>query len=493
MFSITLPITVPAYSRSKYERAFRALSKIHNAVVSYAIGRMNVLNQNKEYLELKKQCAKTGPTPKLTSRMNKIVKDTGLSKSSLEKFAKKIGARHNTLLSSQQVQKEVSHVWAGVEKVLYSNGKKLNYKRSFDFDTIPGKSNKNGARFNPKDLTFKWIGETYQCTVPKNMDAWYLEAALKNKISYCEIKRMMFPNGWKYYLIVVLHGESPLIHEHANGGTMGIDMGTSTVAGVSMNNLFLEILANGVEKYREELALLSMRMDASRRAANPNKYNPNGTFKKGNKDKWVFSSNYWKMRCRFKSLNRQRSAFIKYSHRALANKMIRCAVNFVFEKMNFQGLARRSKTTKRESKPKIIVGKNGVIRFTRKYIRKKRFGHSILERAPSMFLTILTGKARRYGGEPASVETTSFRASQYDHISDTYAKTGLGQRFKQIGESTVQRDLYSAFLLLNTDASLKFADRERCDAGFANFVKLQNEALTKMKVSGISRKSCFGF
>ena len=56
MFSITLPITVPAYSRSKYERAFRALSKIHNAVVSYAIGRMNVLNQNKEYLELKKQC-----------------------------------------------------------------------------------------------------------------------------------------------------------------------------------------------------------------------------------------------------------------------------------------------------------------------------------------------------------------------------------------------------------------------------------------------------
>ena len=68
-----------------------------------------------------------------------------------------------------------------------------------------------------------------------------------------------------------------------------------------------------------------------------------------------------------------------------------------------------------------------------------------------------------------------------------------GERSKQIGDTTVQRDLYSAFLLSNTDASLEYSDRERCSAGFEKFVKLHDGLIAQMKTSGISRKSCFGF
>ena len=77
--------------------------------------------------------------------------------------------------------------------------------------------------------------------------------------------------------------------------------------------------------------------------------------------------------------------------------------------------------------------------------------------------------------------------------SYTYTKVPLSQRTKKVGEYSVQRNLYSAFLLKNTDIDHKYADRERCSAGFAKFVELQSELISRMKSSGISRKSCFGF
>ena len=38
--------------------------------------------------------------------------------------------------------------WCGVERCLFGNGKELHFKKLMDFDTIGGKSNKNGARFD---------------------------------------------------------------------------------------------------------------------------------------------------------------------------------------------------------------------------------------------------------------------------------------------------------------------------------------------------------
>ncbi|MBQ6520210.1 MAG: hypothetical protein IJI14_15960 [Anaerolineaceae bacterium] len=462
------------------------------------------MKHDSEYIRLKseygKLAAKDNLTPsetklkkKIGRAMNKRVKSAGLTQSALEKYAKVIGRKYAKIISSQQVQKEADRVWTGVEKVLYSNGEQIHYKRLDDFDTISGKSNKNGIRFDPKTLMFTWMGNTYYCKIPRTMSIEYLLESLERKISYCDLKRLMFPNGWKYYLSITLEGTSPLVHEHADGGTSGIDIGTSTVACVSSDKLFLEILARGVERYETEISRLSREMDSSRRLTNPDRYNPDGTYKKVSKGKWNFSKNYRKLKRRFKSLNRQRFAFIECSHRNLANEMIRHSIHFIVEKMNFQSLAKRAKETKLEAKPKLIVNKKGVARVTRKCAKKKRYGHSILSRAPSLFLNILEGKACQYGGELSRVNTTKFRASQYNHVSDTYTPAGRSIREKQIGDTTVQRDLYSAFLLSNSDSSLEHADRERCSAGFAKFVKLHGELIAEMKASGISRKSCFGF
>lgn len=226
-----------------------------------------MLKHNGEYIRLKSEYGKLAAKDNLSSAeiklekktgraMNKCIKSAGLTKDALEKYTKIIGRKYAKLLSSQQVQKETDRVWTAVEKVLYSNGKKLHYKQLDDFDTISGKSNNNGIRFDPKTLMFTWMKEVYRCKIPRTMSPEYLIESLKRKISYCDIKRRMFPNGWKYYLVVTLEGTSPLVHQHADKGVMGVDIGTSTVACASSDKLFLEILARGVERYGIEISRL---------------------------------------------------------------------------------------------------------------------------------------------------------------------------------------------------------------------------------------------
>ena len=79
------------------------------------------------------------------------------------------------------------------------------------------------------------------------------------------------------------------------------------------------------------------------------------------------------------------------------------------------------------------------------------------------------------------VKTKEYRASQYDHAADVYEKVPLSQRSKTIAGKEVQRDLYSAFLLKNTDMSLGHPDREKCIRTFVRFLRLQEEQISEMK------------
>ena len=152
--------------------------------------------------------------------------------------------------------------------------------------------------------------------------------------------------------------------------------------------------------------------------------------------------------------------------------------------MHFQALQKRAKETKRQEKKTEVNQKNGTVKVIQKYKRKKRFGRFLLE---------LKRKAEAVGGVYAEVDTKEFKASQYNHVTDTYEKIPLSQREKEIGKRKVQRDLYSAFLIRNADLDFKHPDREKCEYEFEDFANLQDQLILKMKESGLSMRQCFGF
>ena len=373
MHTVQLLLKTSKYERHEIDRRFHALAHLHNVCVKHARKCMIRLQHDKRYAELRQLYNELVKKEKMSkeekSQKKKLAKqlaacrtEQGLSKASLEHYLKVCGKQFSKLLSSQQVQAEADRVWCGVERCLFGNGKELHFKKLMDFDTIGGKSNKNGARFDLDAMYVNWLGLSLKCYLPKSENSLsYVWESLKGKISYCNIKRLMFSSGWRYYAEIVVSGDAPT-RVLIGTSTMGIDPGVSTIAGVSEDACVLEELAPNAIQYEKKIQKISQSMDRSRRISNPNKYNEDGTINRSNRDPWKYSKNYVKMCRLLKSLYRKKHAYIVDSHRELCNKLITIAKYFPVEKMHFQALQKKAKETRRQEKKTEVKQKDGTVK-----------------------------------------------------------------------------------------------------------------------------------
>ena len=89
------------------------------------------------------------------------------------------------------------------------------------------------------------------------------------------------------------------------------------------------------------------------------------------------------------------------------------------------------------------------------------------------------------------VNTGLFRASQYHHDTGEYVKAALSDRWKTVSGHRVQRDLYSAFLILCSDPSGTSPDRDMCTSLFPGFCNLHDKFVNETKST--PHPACFGY
>jgi hypothetical protein len=494
------------------EKSFYAIYHLHNVTVSRVITLFHVLDCHTTYQSLRKEYntilkqyentdAKKIPKEvkarktELSKQMTDIRTEIGLTDYGLQAYIGKCRKQNFAhLVSSSQAQKEATRVWDGVADVLFKKGNKVHYKKLMETYTIPGKNPTNGVEFNKENMTIEWMHRTLKCVQPKDPDdIWYVKESLDHDICYCEIKREMFPSGWNYYVIVTLKGPAPQKPRKVGTGRVGIDPGVSTIAAVSYDGVLLEELAPKAKEYNQKIQQIQRKMDRSKRATNPNKYDEKGNIKKDNNDKWIYSKNYKRLRQELKSLYRQKAAYIKQSHEEQANRILAMGNQIYVEKTDFRALQKRAKDNGKQENLSIIKTADGTEKEVHKNKKRKRFGSSISNRAPSKLLTILKRKAIQSGGSYTEIDCKVLKASQYDHTTDTYTKVPLSQREKEVGGHIVQRDLYSGFLIFNVSDDLTYVDIEKCNAFFETFVVMQDACIETMKQANISYKPGFGF
>ena len=175
---------------------------------------------------------------------------------------------------------------------------------------------------------------------------------------------------------------------------------------------------------------------------------------------------------------------LKQSHEMFANFLLENVGScFFVEKMSTAGLSKRSKKTKTNPK-------------TGRPYSKKRFGKSIANHAPSMFVDILTRKAQAVGGSVVKIAAKAIKASQYDHTDGSYTKAPLSRRWKRLSNGDwVQRDLYSAFLLSCLMADGLAIDQAKCKARYDAFKRMHDDIITKLrlqKAGGKKFPKCMG-
>ena len=98
-----------------------------------------------------------------------------------------------------------------------------------------------------------------------------------------------------------------------------------------------------------------------------------------------------------------------------------------------------------------------------------------------MLLTIIDRKLKYYDRQLIKIDTYSVKASQYNHFDETYKKKKLSERWNDFGEFKIQRDIYSAFLIMNVNTDLKTINKEKCDETFENFLMLHNKEVARLK------------
>ena len=462
-YILTLPLKTEKFQEDILNKKFEECRRIYNACLNELHKRYSHMKESKVY---QLNCKYKGKDRnKIFTSLNK---EYNMTEYSLHDFVKPMSKYYK--IDAMTIQKIATRAFDAFKGLIFHSSKKVYYKSYGELNSIEGKSNKQGLRYRNGKLLFQGL-EIPAFIKPKDI---YVQQALENPIKYCRIKREVIKGKYHYYVQLILEGIPPIkidkntgeIKNPINNGNVGIDIGTQTIAYSSEKEVKLLELAPEVNNIEKEKRILQRKMDRSRRSNNPNKYNEDGTINTKDKSKWIKSNHYIKTQNQLKELQRKQREIRKQSHNKLANHILSLGNNIYVETMNYKGLQKRAKKT--------TINKNG------KFNKKKRFGKSLANKAPSMFLTILDNKLKWIDKQLIKIDTWSAKASQYNHFTNEYNKKDLNERWNDFGEFKIQRDLYSAFLIMNVKDDLKEIDREKCYKKFDNFKILHDEEIIRL-------------
>ena len=474
-YCVTFPLITEKYQENILNKRYEISRQLYNAVLSKAYKRYKSMIETKKYRQLKEQINNANEKEKkrLYKQLNEMYKQYRLNEYSLHEDIQEMQHHFSENIDSFTAQKIATRVWSAFEDLLFGDGEIVHFKKYGELDSLEGKSNKTGIRF--KDGFLIWNGLKIPVKIDYNNPYEY--QALKDEICYCRIKRRFIKGKYKYYLQIVFKGVPPMrinkdgeVKRHIGNGTVGLDIGTQTIAIVSNVDVKLLELADRVNNIEKEKRRILRYMDRSRRANNPDNFNEDGTIKKG-KLKWVKSNRYIKAQNKLRELYRKQADVREYQHQLLSNYILSLGNKIKVEEMNFKGLQKRSKKTEKNDKGK--------------FKRKKRFGNSLANKAPAKLLTILDNKLKYFGEKLIKVNTKEVKASQYNHLNCRYNKKKLSQRWNNLNGIKIQRDLYSAFLIQHVNDDLCNINQEECKRDFERFKILHDKEIERLNNSEV--------
>lgn len=488
-FVLTMPLRYEMWQRDRLEKIFKVAGTIYNNLVSdrkkalEELERTRAWRSNKKAIKAAYDAADKVALRDLFRERREMLKAYGFTEYGFRARVQKWRNPYSHLVGTHVAQKIASSVWKQFEAYFYGKGERISFKPWTEFRSIKGNTNDANIRYRDGMVA---IGKQLSIqTVPPRDD--YQREALSCRVKYCRIIRLPWKDGrWLYKLQLVLEGKPPVKHDgsghelHPIGsGRTGIDIGTRTVAAVGDDAVELSELAPGIDRFGNNLSSIMRRMDRSRRAMNPVFFNqdtgeivrrdklPPGSLDGRGRRKWVESKAYKRLAGQRRYLFAKLARARKCAHQEMANRMVSYGNEFYVETMSFKGLARKARRQPPEP------GKREK--------RRKRFGRSIGNKAPAMFVDVLERKVQDKGGSFHRIDTWSAKASQYDHTDGTYQKKPLGKRWAVLSDSSrVQRDLYSAYLLKCTNDSLDGFIQELLEEGFGRFKALHNREIERL-------------
>lgn len=463
-FVIELELKTKTRDEHILNKRIKLAIMLYNMALNYSNKRLKAVRADKEYRRLLNEKKKLKPKEDkeqikaINKRLKEIEVSYGYSENQTKKFTNK-GYKHydGIDIGSAVVQKIASRAFKAVEKVKFGKAKRTHFKSIYT-DEFSIENSVNRVNITYENGKIIWAKLELECKIDKKNN--YILEGLKSRTKYCRIIRKRIRGRNRFYVQLIQEGYPPKKKNRivGNNTSVGLDIGPSTIAIVSNEYVGLQNLSDyKLDNHKKEIRRLQRAMDRSRRATNPNNYNEDGTIKKGRKT-WSYSNNYKRLRHKLNKIHRKLRINRSISHEILANFIISLGTDIRVETLNIQGWQKKAKKT-------TINKKNGKIK------KKKRFGKSILSNAPSLLLEKINRKLTYENEKLKKIDTKKCKASQYNHIDDTYKKKELEERIAVVGNYVIQRDIYSAFLIKNTVNTLDNISRIKCNRNWDRFLE----------------------
>jgi hypothetical protein len=476
---LTLPLKLEKWQSDHLEKRFEIARQLYNTLVHAELKRIHRIERMPEYREIERLIEATTDKKEkwaLKNQKKQFLRKNGINRNTFTMDMKRLYKHFNDNIGSNVAQHGiVSQVLTAFEKVYIENQSgEVHFKKPGDLRSVQGYSQKKSGgveiMFREGKIIWNQQGNNDRKGVAREFplklspDNSYEAEMLKKHVKFVRILRKEGKTKPHWYAQLVLEGKPAIKRDPASGapkhpvghGVVGIDIGTRTLAYSADSKVDLIELADRVQNIEQEKLLLQRKLDRSRRATNPENYKPDGTIKKGVKLTWNNSKRYKRIQHQYAMIQHHQADIRKQQHNELANYLLTLGDCFFVEDMDYRALTRKAKKTEISEK-------------TGRYKRKKRFGKSIANKAPSMLIALLDQKCKSLNLEGVKKVDTAVKASQYNHQTDECKAKELKERWNIMPDGErIQRDLYSAFLLQHCRRDLPEYNRKKLQETFGN-------------------------
>jgi hypothetical protein len=422
-FVLELPLVVQPREERKLLAAFEAGRRLYNACLGEALHRLDQMRSSEDWhrAQALPKWVDKKRNPERRVAFKAVNREYQFTPAAVSAFGTqcKNRAGWQDRLGAHDTQRIAERAFNAVQEYAFGKRGRPRFKGpGRPLHSMESKTNNAGIRWQAASRSVEWNGLVLRALVPSESKDrhGFMQEALTRRTKYCRMLWRVIGGERRWFVQLVQEGRSPRKYATASGAYVGIDIGPSSVAVVGEKAVDLVQLAPSVEQPWKECRRLQRALDRSRRATNPDCFNPDGTWKRGT-TLTVRSRRYEAARKELAETERVLAERRRRDHGRLGNHILAQGNVIQAETLSYKAF-------------------------------QKTYGRSVKVRAPGSLVTQLARKAESAGGKLVGLDTWKLRLSQFDHTTATFQKKALGERWHLLGDGSgmVQRDIYSAFL-----------------------------------------------
>ncbi len=422
-FITEVPLIVNSQDEAELLSRFQAGRQLYNALLNESMVRMNLVRSS----DLFKEAKRLAKGKIRNDAFDAARKAYRYSDYDIQAYATVVAKGSGWIadkIDAQAQQKLATRAFKASERVRFGRAKKVRFKVPNHFNSMEGKTNKQGIRWADHQLV--WGKLKLDAMIdPENPVIMH---GLTSKIKYVRIIKKEIRGARRWFAQLICEGKP--YQKPANfvrPGVVGIDLNISHVAYVADANAGLLPFADKVPTFEQAIKAAQRKMQRSQRANNPDNYEPDFEGRKGRKTvtkkgkakkgkrKWHQSKRYLKVAAKKRELERRKAAYSESQNRKLVNDILRNGDQVKTENVSVKGW-------------------------------QKRYGKAIAAKSPGFFQAELKRKAEGAGGSFTKFSTQKTTLSQ-THLTGERIKKSLSERVHRDQTGIVmQRDLFSAYL-----------------------------------------------